>query len=199
MIAKKITSITPNGNPWGEPPNGPLYPFKLEFEDGMRGVANSKSQTPPYKVGDTVGVEVTGQDARGNNKLKIDRKWPQNNQGAGGSAFVPTSSQNPVKPQETASNAGAATMINGQTVGMAIGRAVDVLKIADYPSAQIFDGTFVQDVYELASQIIRISYKLEHGKLAQPKVVQPETVKQAMEQARAVGFKPQEDTDGPPF
>lgn len=187
MIAKKITSITPNGKPWGEPPNGPLYPFKLEFDDGMVGVANSKSQTPPYKVGDTVGVEVTGQDARGNSKLKIDRKWPSMNPGATGSAFTPSQPQNPVKSTESASNAVPQSSIHPATAGCAFKAAVDAICKDDVGTQEYY-----KRVHEVASGYVRILQALEAGKLAQPKAVQ-----QAVEQAKAAGFTP--DSDEPPF
>lgn len=70
----RITKITPDGKPWGEPPNGPYYPFYIVFADGAAGQANAKSNPPAYKVGDEVGYEITGATPRGVPKLKIDRK-----------------------------------------------------------------------------------------------------------------------------
>jgi len=35
-----------------------MYTFEITFNDGTVGEANSKSQEPPYKVGDEVWYEV---------------------------------------------------------------------------------------------------------------------------------------------
>lgn len=69
----KIASIKPDGKPW-ESQYGPMYPFYVVFQDGAAGTVNSKTETPPYKVGDEVGYEITGKSPKGVPKLKIDRK-----------------------------------------------------------------------------------------------------------------------------
>lgn len=40
---------------------GMLYKFEYEFETGLLALVNHKTQSPPFKVGDTVEVELTGE------------------------------------------------------------------------------------------------------------------------------------------
>lgn len=68
----KIIKITPDGKPW-DSQYGKMYPFYVVFEDGAAGTTNSKSETPPYKVGDEVGYDITGATPKGVPKLKITR------------------------------------------------------------------------------------------------------------------------------
>ena len=55
----KVKSIQGNGTWEGQ--HGLMYSFEVEMEDGKVYQANSKSQTPPYVVGDEVEVTVKGE------------------------------------------------------------------------------------------------------------------------------------------
>ena len=59
MKQSKIKSISPNGT-W-DSQHGTLFKQRVEFEDGTVLVANSKSEEPPYKVGDVMEYHVTGE------------------------------------------------------------------------------------------------------------------------------------------
>lgn len=72
MNVCKILSIKPDGKPW-ESQYGLMYPFYIVMEDGTAGTTNSKTETPPYKVGDTVGYDLNGSTPKGVPKLKITR------------------------------------------------------------------------------------------------------------------------------
>jgi hypothetical protein len=61
-MTSKIKSILPNGN-WSSK-YGTMYSFKVTFEDGVTIEANSKSEQPPYKVGDEMSYEVTNDDPK---------------------------------------------------------------------------------------------------------------------------------------
>lgn len=52
----------PNGNWTGK--YGIMYSFKVTFEDGVTIEANSKTDQPPYKVGDEMSYEVTNDDPK---------------------------------------------------------------------------------------------------------------------------------------
>ena len=61
-MTSKIQSILPNGN-WSSK-YGTMYSFKVGFEDGVTIEANSKSEQPPYKVGDEMSYEITNDDPK---------------------------------------------------------------------------------------------------------------------------------------
>ena len=52
-----------------------MYQFEVAFNDGTVGEANSKSQEPPYKVGDEVYYEVKSDNERWGKKAQ-DLKEP---------------------------------------------------------------------------------------------------------------------------
>jgi hypothetical protein len=68
----KITNIKSDGKPW-ESQYGTMYPLYVVLEDGGAGTTNSKTEVPPYKVGDSVGYDITGSTPRGVPKIKITR------------------------------------------------------------------------------------------------------------------------------
>lgn len=185
MKISKITNIVPDGS--FESAHGTLYAFTVTFDDGTIGNANAKAAKPPYSIGDMVGYDITGQDKRGNNKLKIDRKAAQQ------AGALPPQAQAQATPATTQppSNPHAPLMINGQTVGMAINNAVEVLRSMGVDYGQIKDGEFAKAVHEIASQLIRVSHKLEQGKLAPPASRPvPAAVQQAQALAQTYGFTP---------
>jgi len=77
MVTSKIKSIQGNGT-W-ESKHGLMYANIVEMEDGTILKANSKSQQPPYKVGDEVEYHVQGENSYGKwGKVKLpDEQKPQ--------------------------------------------------------------------------------------------------------------------------
>lgn len=61
-MTSKIKAITPNGNWTGK--YGTMYSFKVTFEDGVTIEANSKTDQPPYRVGDEMSYEITNDDPK---------------------------------------------------------------------------------------------------------------------------------------
>ena len=92
--------------------HGVMYSFEVQMSDGTSGECNSKSEQPPYSVGDTVWYEITGQTPRGANKLKVSARPPFNpQQGAqGGAVNRPKSRQDDIAKQ-WAINAGIQLLI----------------------------------------------------------------------------------------
>ena len=161
MKISRITAIEPDGKAW-TPRNSttPLYPFLVSFADGMKGQANSKSEPPPYAVGDDVGYEQTGTSPRGVPKLKIDRKAAAEGGGddGGGQRSAPRGTATTARQP-----AASGSSINGQTVGMAMKEA---LTLTNMTTLKPDDPEFWKQVHITASDIIRVSLMLEKGKLA---------------------------------
>jgi len=119
-----------------------MYPFYIVLEDGGAGTANSKTEVPAYKVGDTVGYDITGHSPKHVPKLKITR----NPKPGEGTVWVPdthpdleaqsvpqTASQRSVAPQvghamrsEQPSPNATGTPVHGATVGMCVKGALDI-------------------------------------------------------------------------
>lgn len=74
MVQAQIESIQGKGDWQGK--FGTMYTFEVSFVDGTVGEANSKTEQPPYKVGDEVWYEVKGENQYGK-KLKISKNPPQ--------------------------------------------------------------------------------------------------------------------------
>lgn len=64
-----------------------MYPFNLTFEDGTVGEANSKSQQPPYQVGDEMEYTINGQTPKGTNKIKVQKPQQEGGFPGGGGGF----------------------------------------------------------------------------------------------------------------
>ena len=75
MVQAQIESIQGKGDWKGQ--HGTMYTFEITFNDGTVGEANSKSQEPPYKVGDEVWYEVKSNNERWGKKLKVSKTAPQ--------------------------------------------------------------------------------------------------------------------------
>jgi hypothetical protein len=73
MVQAQIESIQGKGDWKGR--HGTMYTFEVGFNDGTIGEANSKSQEPPYKVGDEVYYEIKSDDQYGK-KLKVSKNPP---------------------------------------------------------------------------------------------------------------------------
>ena len=118
MNTSKITSLSP-GKPWvgknGEAAGKTFFPFTVVFEDGTSGQANATKAPPPYAVGDMVEYEVTGQDQRGGNKLKVKK--------AGGFTAQIQPGTTPPKPSQP--QQGTSKQWGGANVGMRTGMAIN--------------------------------------------------------------------------
>ena len=187
MIAK-IVRITPDGAPFSTQ-NGTFYPFQIGLDDGKSGQANSKSNPPPYRVGEVVGYAVTGQTPRGADKLKITRSPDA----SFGNYMPPSPSEHmegdpqqphtanpmpPARPQRAAESyvpnaprnaqeQPSGSPVHGATVGMAINKAVDVW-IATIGKDQPWNKDSADTVEEIASQLIQIAQTLERGERSAP-------------------------------
>jgi hypothetical protein len=182
MKLAQITSLAPQGSFNGQ--SGLMFKFGVTLSDGTFGEANAKSQQPPYQVGDQVGYDITG-DYQGTPCLKITgpkklaqlqgqpgqanpQGWQQPPQGqrftpppaAAPNRFVHQQAQAPAPmPQSPPTGPGLPPMVHGATVGMAINKAVEI---------HAKDGGIdLSKVYQTASDLIRIAWKLEHGQLAE--------------------------------
>jgi hypothetical protein len=90
MTQAQIESIQGNGD-WKSTYDGStMYSFIISFNDGTVGEANSKSQNPPYKVGEMAYYVKTGKSPKGADKLKISKNLPP----AGGYQNRPPASPN---------------------------------------------------------------------------------------------------------
>lgn len=165
MNIATITSLQPDGRPPYNSANGLLYGFNIAFDNNQSGLVNSKSQTPPYRVGEQVGYEVTGKVGQ-NDKLKITRN-PQ--QQALPNAAPRTSAPLPVPQVAFTPNIESIKPVFGATVGCGINNAIDLLtKGLDHDEvvARIINPVFWSSVWEVASDAIRVARKLEAGELA---------------------------------
>ena len=74
MVQAQVESIQGKGEWKGK--YGLLYQFEVALNDGTVGEANSKTEEPPYKVGDEVWYEVKSDNERWGKKLKISKTAP---------------------------------------------------------------------------------------------------------------------------
>ena len=77
MKQSTIASLTGNGT-WNTRDGKLMYSFIIELHDGAHGECNSVSETPPYKVGDSVYYSETGTTPKGTPKLKVSKNPPRN-------------------------------------------------------------------------------------------------------------------------
>ena len=75
MVQAQIESIQGKGEWKGE--YGLLYQYEVTMNDGTVGEVNSKTNPPPYKVGDEVYYEVKSNNERWGKKLKVSKNPPQ--------------------------------------------------------------------------------------------------------------------------
>ncbi len=184
MNIARIVRITPDGAAFTTA-NGTFYPFQVGFDDQRAGQANSKSNPPPWKVGEIVGYEVTGQAPRGADKFKIKRN-PEPNDGHYNppaqdrsnpdlEAATPRSTGNPpqvvsstdpsrVEARTVARNSPSealkVNLPNGQTVGMAIKLAGDIMLAQD--PAIFRQPNWDNTMRGIAQQIINVSRSIEN-------------------------------------
>lgn len=171
MQLSKIVSITPDGNAFTTV-NGTFYPFRVGFDNHHAGQANSKSNPPPWRVGEIVGYEVTGQTPRGIDKFKITRNpGPEHGQyqpPAGTSEPMPGDPiqppPRPVPPRSVAQNAPAApSTVHPATVGCAYNNARELWVATAGAAGASFDPQARAIVKEWASQILADLQELESG------------------------------------
>ena len=75
MVQAQIESIQGKGEWKGE--YGLLYQYEVTMNDGTVGEVNSKTNPPPYKVGEEVWYEVKSNNERWGKKLKVSKNPPQ--------------------------------------------------------------------------------------------------------------------------
>ena len=75
MVQAQIESIQGKGEWKGD--YGLLYQYEVTMNDGTVGEVNSKTNPPPYKVGDEVWYEVKSNNERWGKKLKVSKNPPQ--------------------------------------------------------------------------------------------------------------------------
>lgn len=168
-MISQITNIEPRGSFQGS--NGLMYKFQVTFADGMSGEANSKSQTPPYRIGEQANYEQT-RVYQGNPCLKIGKPnqpgaapAPQQYQAPQQYAPQPAPAPAYQPPPQTPPNP-TQWRPNGQSVGMAIVQACEFLR----SSGTGFDK---HKAWQVASDILRLGHKLELGQLAPLANAQP--------------------------
>lgn len=189
MNISRITQLVEDGT-W-ESNYGLMYQFLVTFEDGGHGQSKAKAKVPPYRVGDEVGYEYTGTYPKGQ-KLKITAK-PYGDgarpaqQPATAAARPPARAAQPARapaprpaapaPQNAPAGRADGT-INGQTVGMAVKAAVDLIihnaqagKGEGEPIQPVDLVLLQNDVESIATSLILASRNLEAGKLAEPEDV----------------------------
>jgi len=76
MVQAQIESIQGLGDWKNKYDGSTMYSFEVSFKDGTVGEANSKSQEPPYKVGEMAYYVKTGKSPKGGDKLKISKNPP---------------------------------------------------------------------------------------------------------------------------
>lgn len=174
------------------------YGHYIELSDGVMGGVNAKSESPPYKPGDSVEYSITGQDGRGQNKLKVKKVDAMT-----GAQVAPSNS--PANTPATQNNAISQQggTIHPATAGCAFKEAVGCLlaaKDGGYSRTAMLDGTFSKDVHALASQFVRELYRLEHNMLA-PKLGEAAAIAQGNAALQAAGFPPAKpvEEDGNPY
>lgn len=99
MNKANIAEMHPAGT-WEHPSGGTLYRFTVVLDDGTRGQASAKSETPWYSEGSEVAYRITGETAAGL-RLKLDKPEYAHMSGA-------TSSTAPTAPATTAAGAAQA-------------------------------------------------------------------------------------------
>lgn len=62
-MISKVKSVVPNGT--YQSPNGLLYKFNYEMEDGAKLVANHKTEQSPFGIGDEVDYHIKGSNSYG--------------------------------------------------------------------------------------------------------------------------------------
>lgn len=164
MQISKVINLEPTGEQPFNSQHGLLYPFRVTFADGTTGIVNAKAQKgPAYSKGDMVGYEVTG-EFQGVKKIKVDKKAAEGHVPQA-DAPNPTPSAAPQGRQATPAppqvSRGAP---EGQTIGMAIKLAGDILIRNSVHSGHPVDlESLSSDLWEVAGAIIEAGDGLKTG------------------------------------
>jgi hypothetical protein len=136
---------------------GPMHTSLITFASGLAGEANHKQPTPPYRVGEVVEYQITG-EFRGTNKLKVGK--PKDGAPAQ-SNYVPPAHQPqaPHAPAPQSAGNGQQWRPKGESVGMALNQACEFNRATGQP----FNKTLV---HQIASDLLRLGRALEAGQLA---------------------------------
>lgn len=76
MKNSKITSLQSNGT-WESKRGDTMYAFEIAFEDGQVGQCNSKTEEPPYEIGEIAWYEVTSSSTKFGDSLKVSKSDPE--------------------------------------------------------------------------------------------------------------------------
>lgn len=154
----RIISVQNAGEAWhSQQYNTWNWPYRYQFDNGIVGIANHQSETPPFAVGEEVEVIVKGTDQRGNTKLSV--KKPQGQQGGGG--YQQSAPQQSGGQQRSSGYTSGKSSPNGQRIGMTINNAV-LLTIHGF--APVAEGKKLsQHLLELSYALGIVSDKLESG------------------------------------
>lgn len=148
-----------------------FYPCVIADMTGPETIEVSFFQKPPpFEVGDLVDIFGKGlrrTEYNGNPQAAIGKETQVHV--IGKSAHEPEQQERAATMQPSVS--GKPQPVPGQTVGMAVKTALDILSkdmTHDDLVARLISPPFWASVHEVASDIIRVSRMLEAGKLAQP-------------------------------
>jgi len=144
------------------------YGQAVWFEDGVSGGSSSLSAKPPYKIGDEVVYEITGQDTRGQNKLKIKLADSPHVTSIGAPQAINTQAATLLPNVASPSPATTSSQgVRGECAGNVLKLACDIV-LRSYKENVLPDNApqFLVDVETVALGLARISYRLEHGTCA---------------------------------
>ena len=89
-MISKVKSVVPKNETY-QSPNGLLYKFNYEMEDGMKMVANHKTEQCPFKAGDEVDYHIKGSNSYGSWGAV---KKPEGDFSTQGTKVAPTNNRN---------------------------------------------------------------------------------------------------------
>ncbi len=164
MNTSRITSLAPDGRPPYASKNGLLYGYRIAFEDGAAGLVNTKTEIPPYKVGDSMTYEITGKAGQ-NDKMKVSK--PKDGAWTPPPAVQLAPPHDPDRLPGLPEHQPAKVTVHGATVGMAVKEAIALAnaRAGDGKVMHPDQTDFWGKVHQYASAIIRLSNALEHGNL----------------------------------
>jgi hypothetical protein len=170
MFQSQIVSLVPDGE--FDTAYGHMYAFMATLADGQVGSVNAKTQVPPYGVGHTVAYDITG-ERNGVAKLKIDAHpkpetvFAQRVQPIG-AVIQPVAPQpipaipRPLVAPATPPKPIPPVLRNGQTVGMAVKLAGDIIMHNQRAKAEPVDLPHLsRDLVAIAEAVMEASHSLE--------------------------------------
>ncbi len=154
MNTSRIISLAPDGRPPYNSPNGLLYGQRIAFEDGAVGLVNTKTEVPPYKVGDIMAYEINGKVG------KVDKMKVSKPKDGGGYTPPPTirpPAADPDRLPGLPEHQPAKVTVHGATVGMAVKEAISLVVAGSGRTVNLADlqgPAFWSEVHQTASAII---------------------------------------------